>query len=92
MGKIEGRTRKILVTLNSPWEARLLVHKAVQAKLYVTNNVLFMPALPKEDLGIEQKVLLRKRCDQNSKGIAKDCLKIKNLKQYKDGNEVKLID
>ena len=55
--KTEGRTRKILGTLNRPWEAKLLGHKAVLTKLYVTNYIPVMPALSKEDLEIERKVL-----------------------------------
>ena len=70
VGKNEGRTRKTLVRLNSPWEARLLVHNAVQPNLYVTNNVLVMPALSKEDLDFERKVM-RKRYNIITQGIPK---------------------
>ena len=60
----------------------------MRVKPYVISNVPVMPALSKEDLEIERKVL-RKRYDLISQVISKDCLNIKNLKLYKDENEVK---
>ena len=60
------RFQPLILTDRPNW--RLLVHEAVQEKLYVTNKILVMPAFSKEDLEIDRKVL-RKRNDLISQGI-----------------------
>ena len=57
---VDGRTRKLLVTFNSVWDARALVAKASEKELYKNSRVLITHGLSEADVRKEQ-VVLKKR-------------------------------
>ena len=54
---VDGRTRKLLVTFNSVWDARALVAKASEKELYKNSRVLITPGLSEADVRKEQVVV-----------------------------------
>ena len=70
---VDGRTRKPLVIFNSVWDARALVAKASEKKLYKNSRVLITPGLSEADVRKEQ-VVLKKRWELLSSGIRKEDL------------------
>ena len=90
---VDGRTRKLLVTFNSVWDARALVAKASEKELYKNSRVLITPGLSEADVRKEQ-VVLKKRWELMNSGIRKEDLRIHKFRLYQStssgGIEVKL--
>ena len=90
---VDGRTRKLLVTFNSVWDARALVAKASEKELYKNSRVLITPGLSEADVRNEQ-VVLKKRRELMNSGIKKEVLRIHKFRLYQSTSsgeiEVKL--
>ncbi len=90
---VDGRTRKLLVTFNSVWDARALVAKASEKELYKNSHVLITPGLSEADVRKEQ-VVLKKRWELMNSGIRKEDLRIHKFRLYQSTStgeiEVKL--
>ena len=84
-----GRKRKVLITFQSPWEARLVIAKAIENNLFQEHKVLITPGLSKED-ALREKTLLQKRYEMIQNGTDPKTLKIRKLKLYQNGNEVQI--
>ena len=84
-----GRKRKVLITFQSPWEARLVIAKAIENNLFQEHKVLITPGLSKED-ALREKTLLQKRYEMIQNGTDPKTLKIRILKLYQNGNEVQI--
>ena len=84
-----GRKRKVLITFQSPWEARLVIAKAIENNLFQEHKVLITPGLSKED-ALREKTLLQKRYDMIQNGTDSKTLKIRKLKLYQNGKEVQI--
>ena len=72
-----GRKRKVLITFQSPWEARLVIAKAIENNLFQEHKVLITPGLSKED-ALREKTLLQKRYDMIQNGTDSKTLKQKS--------------
>ena len=67
LGKFaEDKKRPILVTFNSVWDARICLSKAIENKLFDTNQILIVKALSHEEQDIE-KALLKKTFQVSAK-------------------------
>ena len=90
---VDGRTRKLLVTFNSVWDARALVAKASEKELYKNSRVIVTPGLSEADVRKKQ-VVLKKRWELMNSGIRKEDLRINKFRLYQSTSsgdiEVKL--
>ena len=90
LGKLaEDKRRPILVTFKSVWDPRMCLSKAIENKLFETNQILIVRALSREEQDIE-KAILRKGFGLVQSGIDRSQLKIRNLKLYNNGQLVTL--
>ena len=90
LGKFaEDKKRPILVTFDSVWDARICLSKAIENRLFETNQILIVRALSREEQDIE-KAILKKRFELIQSGIDRSQLKIRNLKLYNNGHLVTL--
>ena len=78
---VDGRTRKLIVTFNSVWDARALVAKASEKELYKNSRVLITPGLSEADVRKEQ-VVLKKRWELMNSGIRTEDLRIHKFRLY----------
>ena len=83
------RTRPLIARFSSVWDTRRILLAAHQQKFYTQNKILIIKDLSQAERQSE-KVLLKKRYELMQQGIAKDKLKIRNLKLYNDNQLVKL--
>ena len=83
------RNRKVIVTLNTVWDARIAVSNAIKHRLFSTGNILITPGLSQRDLETERK-LLKKRYELITNGVDRKDLKIRNLKLYQNDTEVNI--
>ena len=88
--KTDGRTRKLLVTFNSVWDARALVAKVSEKELYKNSRVLITPGLSEADVRKEQ-VVLKKRWELMNSGIRKEDLRIHKFRLYQSTSDDKII-
>ena len=90
LGKFDkNRTRNLLVTFGSVWDARKVIEKAIEKKYFLNKRVLITPELSPKDLLLERQ-LLAKRYELTRSGIDRSRLKIKNMRLYKDDELVQL--
>ena len=90
LGKFDkNRTRNLLVTFGSVWDARKVIAKAIEKKYFLNKRVLITPELSPKDLLLE-KQLLAKRYELIRSGIDRSRLKIKKLRLYKDDELVEV--
>ena len=79
LGKFDkNRTRNLLVTFGSVWDARTVIAKAIEKKFFLNKRVLITPELSPKDLLLE-KQLLAKRYELIRSGIDRSRLKIKKI-------------
>jgi len=78
--------RRTLITFSSVWDRRKVVSNAYLLKNY-NLQVYISPELTVADKAVE-KTLMQKRWELIQSGTDKKLLKIKNLKLYKNGEEV----
>ena len=81
-----GKSRSIIVKLNSAWSARKLLSKAYKLKDY-SSAVFLSKSLTKTGQELE-RTLLKKRFELSESGHDKSLIKIRDLKLYLDGQEV----
>ena len=84
---IEDRQRKLMATFSSPWDARLVISRAIRKKLFENDKILITTDLSPSDVAIERKLLSR-RYELISNGVPKETLKIRYLKLYQGNKEV----
>ena len=90
LGKFDkNRTRNLLVTFGSVWDARKVIAKAIDKKYFLNKRVLITPELSPKDLLLERQ-LLAKRYELIRSGIDRSRLKIKKLRLYKDDELVEV--
>ena len=90
LGKFaEDKKRPILVTFNSVWDARISLSKAIEKKLFDSNQILIVRALSREEQEIE-KARLKKRFELVQRGVDRTELKTRSLKSYNNGQLVTL--
>ena len=90
LGKFDkNRTRNLLVTFGSVWDARKVIAKVIEKKYFLNKRVLITPELSPKDLSLE-KQLLAKRYELIRSGIDRSRLKIKKLRLYKDDELVEV--
>ena len=88
-GKVKpnsGKSRSIIVKLNSVWSARKLLSKAYKLKDY-SSAVFLSKSLTKTGQELE-RTLLKKRFELSESGHDKSLIKIRDLKLYLDDQEV----
>ena len=81
-----GKSRTIIIKLNSAWSARMLFSKAYKLKDY-SSAVFLSKSLTKTGQELE-RTLLKKRFKLSESGHDKSLIKIRDLKLYLDGQEV----
>ena len=81
-----GKSRSVIVKLNSVWSARKLLSKAYKLKDY-SSAVFLSKSLSKTGQELE-RTLLKERFELNESGHDKRLIRIKDLKLYLDGQEV----
>lgn len=89
LGKYDSsrtKPRNILVTFQSPWDARKVMQSAFKLKGYEF-PIFISPALDLNGQKKEKRIL-KKRYELIRAGVKKEQLKIKSNKLYQDGNEV----
>lgn len=83
----QDRCRTLVISLNSIWDARLILAAANNLFNYEIKGLFLRPNLSISDLRIE-KIILKKRWELIKSGVPKKSLKIKGLKLYRDDNEI----
>ena len=84
-----SKTRTILVSFDSPWDARKCLSQAIQSKLYQSNGILVLRGLSASELQTE-RALLKKRYELIESGVARSELKIRNNKLFRGNLEITL--
>ena len=82
----DTKRRPINATFPSIWDARRMVSKSIERKLFEEKDVLVLAQLSPSDQEIE-RCLLAKRYTLINDGTDKSRIKIRNLKLYIDGKE-----
>ena len=82
-----SKRRPIIATFSSIWDARRMVSKSIERKLFQEKGILVLAQLSPSDQEIERS-LLAKRYTLINDGTDKSRTKIRNLKLYIDGKEV----
>ena len=79
--------RPIIATFSSIWDARRMVSKSIERKLFQEKGILVLAQLSPSDQEIE-RCLLAKRYTLINDGTDKSRIKIRNLKLYIDGKAI----
>ena len=88
LGKFDkNRTRNLLVTFGSVWDARKVIAKAIEKKYFLNKRVLITPELSPKDLLLERR-WLAKPYELIRTGI--DRSRLKKLELYKDDELVEM--
>ena len=82
-----SKRRPIIATFSSIWDARRMVSKSIERKLFQEKDFLVLAQLSPSDQEIEI-TLLAKRYTLLNDGADKSRIKIRNLKLYIDGKEI----
>ena len=82
-----SKRRPIIATFSSIWDARGMVSKSIERKLFQEKGILALAQLSPSDQEIE-RCLLAKRYNLINDGTDKSRIKIRNLKLYIDGEEI----
>ena len=82
-----SKRRPFIATFSSIWDARRMVSKSIERKLFQEKGILVLAQLSPNDQGIERS-LLAKRYTLINDGTDKSRIKIRNLKLYIDGKEI----
>ena len=87
-GKFNNSKRwPIIATFSSIWDARRMVSKSIERKLFQEKSILVLAQLSPSDQEIE-RCLLAKRYTLINDGTDESRIKIRNLKLYIDGKEI----
>ena len=84
-----GKPRILIIEFLTVWDARLVLTKAASMKNYHLPNIFINKQLNEKEKIIE-KSILKHRYELILQGVPKMSLKIRNLKLYRDGSEVKI--
>ena len=82
-----SKHRPIIATFSSIWDARRMVSKSIERKLFQEKGILVLAQLSPSDQEIE-RCLLAKRYFLINDGTDTPRIKIRNLKQNIDGKEI----
>ena len=82
-----SKRRSIIATFSSIWDARRMVSKSIERKLFQEKGILVLAQLSPSDQEIERS-LLAKRCNLINDGTDKSRITIPNLKLYIEGKEI----
>ena len=89
-GKFDNpKRRPIIATFPSIWDARRMVNKSNERKLFQEKGFLVLAQLSPSDQEIE-RCLLAKRYTLINDGTDKSRIKIRNLKLYLNGKKLRL--
>ena len=83
----DTKRRPTIATFSSIWDARRMVSKSIERKLFQEKGILVLAQLSPSDQEIDGR-LLAKRYTIFNDGTDKSRIKIRNLKLYIDGNEI----
>ena len=83
----DTKRRPIFATFSSIWDARRMVSKTIERKLFQEKGILVLAQLSPSDQEYERG-LLAKRYTLINDGTDKSRIKIRNLKFYIDGKEI----
>lgn len=86
----DSRPRILIVEFLTVWDARLVISKASAIKNYTVKNVFINRQLNDKERAIEKSILKYRYHLINSQGIPKSNLKIRHLKLFNNGIEVKI--
>ena len=81
-----SKRRPVIVTFSSIWDARRVVRKIIERKLFQEKGILVQARLSPSDQEIE-RCRIAKRYTLINDGTDKSRIKIRNLKLYIDGKE-----
>ena len=82
----DTKCRPIIATFSSIWDARGMVSKSIERKLFQEKGFLVLAQLSPSDQEIERR-LLAKRSSLINDGTDKSRIENRNLKLYIDGKE-----
>ena len=82
-----SKRRPIIATFSSIWDARRMVSKSIEKKLFLEKGIVVLAQLSPSDQEIE-RCLLAQRYTLINDGTDKSRIKIRNLKLYIDGKEI----
>ena len=81
------KRRPIIATFSSIWDARRMVSKSIERKLFQEKGILVLAQLSPSDQKIERSLLAMRYTLINDR-TDKSRVKIRNLKLYVDGKEI----
>lgn len=89
--KIENKTRKLVIKLQSVWDARKIYAKAKEMKNYNIKNIFINRDLPADEK-LKENNLLKIRRELILAGASRQDIKIRNFKIYNKGVEIPVKD